>query len=184
MIKQSLKLSVVALFALGLVACSSKAPEGGPAGASNASLSNTDGVQTAGLGQTTGFDDADDQSQARMNRILGIDKNIVYFDFDSSVIKPDFDNILQANAKYLKDHADAKILVSGNTDPRGSREYNIGLGQRRSDQVSQRLAMLGVNKNQIVTVSYGAEKPAMPGNTEDAYREDRRAEITYQQAGQ
>ncbi len=174
--KQNLKLLAMAVLAVALVACSSKPKDTAVA----TPMTGGSPAATAGVGSDADFDDSQD---ARMAKILGIEKNTVYFDFDSDVIKADYLPILQANADYLKKHSDARILIAGNTDPRGSREYNIGLAQRRADVVRQRLVMMGVNANQMRTVSYGAEKPAVPGNDESAYSQDRRDDISYDVVG-
>ena len=171
--KTSLKWAMMLLIAVALAACSSKSND------KNAT-SVVGGATGAGVGSNPDFDDSMD---ARMAKILGIEKNTVYFDFDKDTIKPEYMSILQANASYLKKHPNARILIAGNADPRGSREYNIGLGQRRADVVRQGLITMGVNANQMRTVSYGSEKPAVSGNDDYAYSQDRRDDITYDNAG-
>jgi peptidoglycan-associated lipoprotein len=173
--KKSLKWVLLISLGLALAACSSKSKEP----TTTAAPSNNQAM-TTGVGGNPDFDDNQD---ARMAKILGIDKNTVYFDFDSDVVKDEYLPILQANANYLKNHSDARILIAGNADPRGSREYNIGLGQRRADVVRQRLVMMGVNANQMRTVSYGSEKPAVPGNDDYSYSQDRRDDISYDVVG-
>lgn len=168
--KVSLKWAMIASIVVALGACSSKSNDQSTTPVAN------DQAMTTGVGGNPDFDDSQD---ARMAKILGIEKNTIYFDFNSDVIKGEYVSILQANANYLKNHSGARILIAGNADPRGSREYNIGLGQRRADVVRQRLTMMGVNANQMRTVSYGAEKPAVPGNDESAYSLDRRDDISY-----
>jgi peptidoglycan-associated lipoprotein len=86
---------------------------------------------------------------------------------------------VEAHAGYLKDHADRKVIIQGNTDARGSREYNLGLGQRRAESVKRSLEVLGVKDNQVEAVSLGKEKPKATGNTEADYAENRRADILY-----
>ncbi|MCD6045360.1 MAG: pal [Gammaproteobacteria bacterium] len=173
--KANLKWAMMLVMAVALAACSSK-----PDDTNTTSIVGGDQAIGAGVGSNPDFDDSMD---ARMAKILGIEKNTVYFDFDSDVIKADYLPILQANADYLKKHPKARILIAGNADPRGSREYNIGLGQRRADVVRQRLTMMGVTANQMRTVSYGSEKPAVSGNDDYAYSQDRRDDITYDNAG-
>lgn len=172
--KASLKWAMILSMAVALTACSSKSDK------ENTSAMSGNGAMAAGVGGNPEFEDSQD---ARMAKILGIEKNTVYFDFDKDVIKAEYMPILEANANYLKKHPNARILIAGNADPRGSREYNIGLGQRRADVVRQRLTMMGVNANQMRTVSYGSEKPAVPGNDEYAYSQDRRDDITYEVEG-
>lgn len=107
-----------------------------------------------------------------------IDK-IVYFDYDSFIIKPEFQSTIEAHAQYLKSNTRAKISLEGHTDERGGREYNLALGQKRADAVRQSLTLLGVATSQIETVSFGEEKPAMQGADESAFAKNRRAEFFY-----
>jgi peptidoglycan-associated lipoprotein len=111
--KISLKWAMMLLIAVAMVACSSKSND------KNAT-SIVGGGQATGAG-VGGNPDFDDSMDARMAKILGIEKNTVYFDFDSDIIKPEYVSILQANANYLKKHPNARILIAGNADPRGSR---------------------------------------------------------------
>lgn len=173
--KATMKWAMMLLIAVALAACSSKSND-----KNTTSIVGGDQATGAGVGSNPDFDDSMD---ARMAKILGIEKNTIYFDFDKDVIKADYLPILQANADYLKKHPKARILIAGNADPRGSREYNIGLGQRRADVVRQRLSMMGVTANQMRTVSYGSEKPAVSGNDDYAYSQDRRDDITYDAQG-
>jgi peptidoglycan-associated lipoprotein len=111
------------------------------------------------------------------NNILS--KRNIYFDFDSDVIKAEYRPIIEAHAKYLLAHPDAKIMVQGNTDGRGTREYNLALGQRRSVAVKKALNLLGVQDKQIETVSYGKERAAPNCADEACYQKDRHADIVY-----
>jgi len=106
-------------------------------------------------------------------------KRVVYFDYDSSAIRDDDRATIEAHAKYLAQHADAKVTLEGHTDERGSREYNIALGERRANSVRDLMSLQGVAPNQISTVSYGEERPAVLGSDESAYRMNRRVEIVY-----
>ncbi len=106
-------------------------------------------------------------------------KRSVYFDFDSSTVKGSDKPTVEAHAGYLKDHADRKVIIQGNTDARGSREYNLGLGQRRAESVKRSLEVLGVKDQQLEAVSLGKEKPKATGSTEADYAENRRADILY-----
>ena len=103
----------------------------------------------------------------------------VFFDYDSFVIKDEYKPLVTAHARYLVANRAQKITIEGNTDERGSREYNIALGQRRSDSVKQMMILLGVKEDQIETVSFGEEKPRNPGHDEAAFSENRRADIRY-----
>ena len=103
----------------------------------------------------------------------------VYFDFDKSDIKAEFKPLIEAHAKYLRAHAGAKITVQGNTDERGSTEYNIALGQRRADAVVNMMKLLGVPAKQMEAVSFGKEKPKALGHDEAAWAQNRRSDIVY-----
>lgn len=109
-----------------------------------------------------------------------LSKRSVYFDFDSSVVKDEFKPLVSAHAKYLSQNRNARMRVEGNTDERGSREYNLALGQRRADAVKQMMQVLGASAGQIETVSFGEEKPKAQGGDERAWAENRRADIRYQ----
>ena len=106
-------------------------------------------------------------------------EKIVYFDYDSFIIKPEFQTTIEAHAQYLKSNSRAKISLEGHTDERGGREYNLALGQKRADAVRQSLTLLGVGTSQIETVSFGEEKPAVQGADESAFAKNRRAEFFY-----
>jgi peptidoglycan-associated lipoprotein len=103
----------------------------------------------------------------------------IYFDFDSSEIRSDYSALITAHAHYLASNASIRVRVEGNTDERGSREYNIGLGERRAQAVRRALMLQGVAESQITTVSYGEERPAVTGHSEDAWSKNRRAEVVY-----
>ncbi|PID65476.1 MAG: peptidoglycan-associated lipoprotein [Gammaproteobacteria bacterium] len=104
---------------------------------------------------------------------------VIYFSYDSSAIDSRAEAIVQQHAAYLKKHPNTRILLEGHTDSRGSREYNIALGERRAISVLKRFQALGVPVSQIRIISYGEENPAVSGFTEDAYRRNRRAVIQY-----
>lgn len=108
-----------------------------------------------------------------------LSKRSVYFDYDSSTVKEEDKSLIGAHAKFLTDNRNRKITVQGHTDERGSREYNIGLGQRRADSVKKIMMLLGVTDSQIETVSFGEEKPAVQGSDESAYSKNRRGDIVY-----
>ncbi|HEY3851788.1 MAG TPA: peptidoglycan-associated lipoprotein Pal [Steroidobacteraceae bacterium] len=107
------------------------------------------------------------------------ESRIIYFDFDKSDIKPEFAGIVTANAQYLTAHQGAKLKLEGNTDERGTREYNIGLGERRAQAVRRALMLQGASENQLTTVSFGAERPAVEGDDEAAWAKNRRVELVY-----
>lgn len=104
---------------------------------------------------------------------------IVYFDYDKAEIKSEYVSVIAAHAKFLNGNVNRKIRLEGHTDERGSREYNIGLGERRAQQVRRALMLQGVTEAQIMTVSYGEERPAASGSDEEAYSKNRRVEMSY-----
>jgi peptidoglycan-associated lipoprotein len=104
---------------------------------------------------------------------------LIYFDYDSVAIKPEFQSLIEGHARFLRANASRRIAIEGHTDERGGREYNLALGQRRSDAVRKSLALMGVSDAQMEAVSFGKEKPKAEGTTEAAYAENRRADIVY-----
>lgn len=105
----------------------------------------------------------------------------VYFDFDSYVVADQYRDLVDMHAGYLRDNSNQNIRIEGHADERGGTEYNLALGQRRSEAVAQMMNLLGVNRGQIETISFGKERPQALGNTEADYAENRRADIVYQQ---
>jgi peptidoglycan-associated lipoprotein len=118
----------------------------------------------------------DGQAQIAANA----ESRLIYFDFDSFVIKPEFQAVIAAHARFIKSQATRKVAIEGHTDEIGGREYNLALGQKRAEAVSSALAILGVPQNQMEAVSFGKEKPAVSGSDESAWSKNRRAEIRYQ----
>jgi peptidoglycan-associated lipoprotein len=108
-----------------------------------------------------------------------LSKGSVYYDLDMYNIGEEFQPLVEAHAKLLRDHKDLRVRVEGNCDERGSREYNLALGQRRADSIKRAMTLLGVPPRQIETVSFGAEKPKMPSSNEEAWAENRRSDIVY-----
>jgi peptidoglycan-associated lipoprotein len=108
-----------------------------------------------------------------------LSKRSIYFDFDSDAIKAEFVPLVEAHAAFLRQYKTAKMLIQGNADDRGSREYNLGLGQRRADAVKRRLVLLGATESQIESVSLGEEKPVCTQQTEECWARNRRADILY-----
>lgn len=106
-------------------------------------------------------------------------KSVFYFDFDQAVIQADAFEDLSAHAKYLAAYPDARLVLEGHADERGTREYNMALGERRAKAVSRFLAVQGAGSNQIEVVSYGEERPAMMGHDEGSWAQNRRVELKY-----
>jgi len=108
-----------------------------------------------------------------------LSKRSVFFDYDSNAVKDEYRGLVQAHSRYLGDKRDSKIRIEGNCDERGSREYNLALGQRRAESVKKVMTVLGVQDMRIETVSYGEEKPMANGHDEQAWSQNRRADIKY-----
>ena len=111
------------------------------------------------------------------NNILS--KRQIFFEFDKFDIKPEYKNLVEAHAKYLRENPGAKMLLQGNADERGSREYNVGLGQRRSDTVKRALVLLGAKEGQVESVSLGEEKPMCTEHAEGCWAKNRRDDMLY-----
>jgi len=110
---------------------------------------------------------------------LGMPTDSVYFDFDKSFIVPKFDDVINAHAEYLKANPDLNVEIQGNCDERGSREYNIGLGNRRALAVKAGLEILGIQGSRISITSFGSEKPIALGHDESSWQQNRRADFVY-----
>ena len=111
------------------------------------------------------------------NSILS--KRSIFYDLDKYDVRDEFKTLVEAHARYLRDNPRAKILIQGNTDERGSREYNLALGQRRSEGVKRMMMLLGVKEDQIEAVSLGEEKPRAQGSSEEAWTQNRRSDILH-----
>ena len=137
----------------------------------------------------SGMSSSTTQQQKPMTPVTGnplndpnspLSKRSVYFDFDSNAVKDEYRGLVQAHSRYMTtDKRDSRIRIEGNCDERGSREYNLALGQRRAEAVKQVMTVLGVNGGRIETTSYGEEKPVAPGHDESAWAQNRRADIKY-----
>jgi len=103
----------------------------------------------------------------------------VYFDFDKDTLRPEFQAIMACHAKYLNDRPESRVTLEGNADERGTREYNLGLGERRGNAVSGALQGAGGSAGQITVVSYGEERPTCMDSNEDCWSKNRRVEIVY-----
>jgi peptidoglycan-associated lipoprotein len=168
----------VALLALGLAACQKPTQTQPDAGATP-----VDGATTSGLGGE-GTDSGQTGAQAALTpqqQALAQLKqqSIVYFDYDSSEIRSQYLPVVAAHAAYLVKYPTARVRLEGHTDDRGSREYNIGLGERRAQTVRRALLAQGVAEAQVTTLSYGEERPAVEGSDEAAFAQNRRVELVY-----
>lgn len=172
LIKSLFKISAIAAALLSLTACStadqSELDETSP------TLTHADSALTQGAGDIGSFNGEE------CAHPMQVGNQTYYFDFDKSFVRDEDKPSLQVQAHYLISHPQAKLLITGNTDDRGSREYNIALGRRRALSVQQFLIANGVSAKQILTVSYGAEKPVAFGHSEADYAKNRRADLQYQ----
>jgi peptidoglycan-associated lipoprotein len=171
---------LTAVLGLALVAgCHSNKPR--PTATSTNAAEGADQSQTAGADASKAFGAQGDATGAGVAGPAGgqLSNRTIYFDFDSSEIKSEYTSLVAAHAHYLTANPQVRIRLEGNTDERGSREYNIGLGERRAQAVRRALTLQGVPDGQITTVSYGEERPAVTGHTEEAWARNRRVEIVY-----
>jgi len=136
-------------------------------------------VQTAPIGSVdlTGRPAAGAAALKDPNNILS--KRSVFYEFDKYDVKDEYQPMVDAHAKYLRANAGTRMLIQGNTDERGSREYNIALGQRRAESVKRMLLLLGGREDQIEAVSLGEEKPRATGTGEEAWAQNRRSDMLY-----
>jgi peptidoglycan-associated lipoprotein len=171
-LKKILSTALLALSAVLLLnGCPSKPiQEQEPGGA----VEEPAGARTSGLPGRGGYSAADlnDPSSPLYQRTI-------YFEYDSSDIRPQFIDILRAHASYLSSNSAVSVTLDGHTDERGTREYNLALGDRRADTVRRFLLAEGVSDGQIRTMSYGEERPANPGQSEAAWALNRRVELVY-----
>jgi len=164
--------TVLAALMAGLVGCSTTKSK------PTAPTANTTSGQRMGSGSGAMGNGAASGQASGDNLPVGADR-IVYFDFDSFVIKPEYQGVVNQQANYLRAHPASHVTLEGNTDERGSREYNLALGQKRAEAVQRALVLIGVPSSQIESVSFGAEKPADTGHDEAAWAKNRRVEFHY-----
>jgi peptidoglycan-associated lipoprotein len=108
-----------------------------------------------------------------------LSKRSIYYELDQFVVRDEYRSLVEAHAKHLRDNPGIKMLIQGNADERGSREYNVGLGQRRAEGVKRMLLLLGAREEQIESVSLGEEKPRAEGHDESAWSQNRRSDLLY-----
>lgn len=143
---------------------------------SSVKLDDANGVAEVNAGSSMTYDPISDPKSS----VYG--KRSIYFEFDSYTVDPKYGSIISAHASYLKARQKQKssVIIQGNTDDRGTAEYNLALGQKRSEAVKKALVAQGVSESQLEAVSLGKEKPANPAQTEAAFKENRRADFVYQ----
>jgi peptidoglycan-associated lipoprotein len=157
-------IALAVVLCVGAVGCANKNGPGAAEGGYGAS--------TSGAADGAAFMGVDDGGLMAQRKI--------YFDYDRSDLHEQDYAIIQAHAEFIKANPNCHVRIEGHTDENGSREYNIGLGERRADAVANALASQGVSRHQISTVSYGKEKPDADGHGEDCHRLNRRAVIVYE----
>lgn len=172
-LKNLFKELVVVSSILALSACSAPGHKG--QGQDGGAYDANGEAQASGVGQGSNFGDQAGGPQQSLA------KRTYYFDYDKSQIHDEDKPAIAANADYLMAHSSAKVILEGHTDPRGSREYNVALGERRANAVAEFMKEKGVNPEQIRVVSYGAQRLAAPGRTESDYQLDRRVVLVYPQ---
>jgi peptidoglycan-associated lipoprotein len=175
---RQIKLVIAATLALALAACASKAPpaevktaDPTPPPVTQPPPAQTE-VKPVIKPPVIAVDPTKDPSNILSTRII-------YFEYDKDEVKSEFQSLVQAHAKYLTENRGRKIRLEGHADERGSREYNIALGQRRADAVRKAASVLGVDKGRVETISFGEEKPAVQGHNEAAWSKNRRVVIVY-----
>jgi len=179
------KLIFVALIAALVAGCqTSKTQEAAPSEDRSAATTttpgtgaSTSGTSQSGVGGTSTAGTMGGNPLRDPNSPLS--KRSVYFDFDSFTVKDEYRSLVEAHARYLQGQRSARMTVQGNADERGSREYNIALGQKRADAVKRMMQLLGVQDSQVETVSFGKEKPKAVGHDESAWAQNRRDDIVY-----
>ena len=175
------RLILIAVLTMVLAACSSTpTKEGGapveertPGGTPEATTSGTTGGNVAGTATRPG------QGNPLRDPNSPLSKRSVYFEYDSYAVKDEYKPLIEAHAKYLQTNRTARMTIQGNADERGSREYNIALGQRRADTVKRMMLLYGATDSQVETVSFGKEKPRNMGHDEAAWAENRRDDVVY-----
>jgi len=163
-------LSLFGMMALALTACGGS--EATKPGVEDKSV----GAESSGVGTGTGVDGKTLDAKGKADLLA---KRRVYFAFDSSAVDDESRAIIEAHAAFLNANKNIKVVFEGNTDERGTREYNLALGERRAQAVDRIAKLLGVSADRIKTVSYGEEKPIALGHTESDWALNRRVEIVY-----
>ena len=138
-------------------------------GGANGQMGGSNGLNSRNLGAMEGIKQGP----------VGVE-HIIYFDLDSFTVKGEYQSVLEAHSRYLRADRNRRVNIEGHTDARGGSEYNLALGQKRSDAVRRALSALGVPEAQMESVSFGKEKPVAQGSDESAYSQNRRAALNYQ----
>ena len=169
------KLVLTAVVCVGLTACASKEPMTTEEPQEPAPRTETPRVETAPVIDPRDYANPDNLT----NEDSLLSKRVIYFDFDKSEVLPEYRDIVAAHAAYLASSGSARVTLESHADERGTREYNLGLGERRSNAVSNVLDVQGAAGNQLTTVSYGEERPVATCSEERCWERNRRVEIVY-----
>lgn len=165
------RLLLTAMLCTVAVACSKKVKETPPA---DTGPTTTTPIEMTTPAATTGIYTPED-----LDRDACLRQRVVYFDFDQDTLRPEFQNIVACHAKYLRDRPSSRMTLEGHADERGSREYNVGLGERRGNSVSSAIQANGGSGGQITVSSFGEERPTCTDSTEECWAKNRRVEIVY-----
>lgn len=181
----NMRMLFLALSAIAVAGCqtvdelSKEGKEGGAATVEDQGLSPAEmeamDAQAGGANKGEGYPSADGSDGGRG----GDGARVIYFEYDSDEIRPEFRSAIEAHAAYITSHPDTVVTLEGHADERGSREYNLALGERRALAVRKQITLLGGSVSQVRTVSYGEEHPDSPGHDESAFSLNRRVEISY-----
>jgi len=172
------KLFAVSLLSLAIVGCASGG--GTEDGASSSTEAVVEESQTQAVPESPGVDVVtEEQAEVQAANPL-LEQTLVYFGYDRAEIRPEFKDVLNAHAEYLVANPQARIVLEGHCDERGTVEYNLALGERRANTVKRYLIVQGANPSQLESVSFGEERPVMVGSDDTAWSKNRRAEIKYQ----
>jgi peptidoglycan-associated lipoprotein len=185
------KLMVVGVLVLALAGCAGSSKKATKGAAGGEWAAGAGGAETSPLGEGGGLKGDEwgvvegatggngGYGSPTDPRAATLQSQVIYFEYDSSVVAPQYLEVVRAHGEYLKKNPNVRANLEGHTDERGSREYNIALGQRRSDAVMNLLIAQGVSASQLSSVSFGEEKPASYGSGEDAWSKNRRVEVRY-----
>jgi peptidoglycan-associated lipoprotein len=181
MIMKSIKYLALPFLSVALVmtGCASRKPAATTTTGTNPSTVNTSGLSEDAALNAQNLAGASSKGVTESNK-AALAKRVVHFDYDSSDLSTEDYQTLQAHAQFLIANANSKVALTGHTDERGTREYNMALGERRAKAVQSYLITNGVNPQQLEAVSYGKEAPVNAGHDESAWKENRRVEINYE----
>ncbi|WP_027966894.1 peptidoglycan-associated lipoprotein Pal [Halomonas halocynthiae] len=170
----------IALSLVAIAGCSSTGgTQGGTSSGAGGAGAGGTGTSTSGYGSGQAGSTGVSSGAGQMADSRIPDVRTIYFAFDSDTIRPEFQSVLEAHARYLRANPGTQVILQGHTDKRGTREYNLALGERRANSVKRYLDVQGVSPSQLEVVSYGEERPAVRGNTEEDFARNRRVVFAY-----